>query len=303
MSRQLRIPSFFRLPLLSLSLALACSQAQAAELTLSYFQQTVLFTAGVILKPLYMLLCLALILWLWKSRGPLRMLFWALICFEAGEAFCAVDYFIQPTGHWHPVDLLHGAGMVAMGALSSWAIFHILDEHVIGLRNPDQTCALRRFCTVCGRHSNRTCGVQRLFTGFTFMLALLSLMPLCIPLDPVTSSGRIFGTWVDFSSAPGNLFIEHRLYAGAGAASFLVSFCLLLGGQRAIQKAEPFFFLGLGLSGFAAFRFLLHHAFHDFPVWIDFWEELTELMAMAGIALGLWVFRKTLLAPERSRHA
>lgn len=274
---------------------LDASLLDAPQRPLSPSLQFVSFLSGCIIKPAYMLLCLVLIAWLWKATTkPLRMIFWGLVSFEVGEIFCALDYYLGQGEFWRPLDLVHGAGMVGMGILVPWAAFKILDERVFHYTDPVQPCALHRFCGACGKRQGNPCGMHRLFLAALPAFAFMSLMPLSMPLRPMHSISSVFGTPVPFGSPLVNQAIEFWGYGLAGALAFFIAFGILCKGSRAIRYAEPFYFLGLGLAGFAIFRFLLHGAFAQALVWSDFWEEATELIALVGLAYGLWIFRKNL---------
>lgn len=270
----------------------------------SRVEQTVAFASAFVLKPAYMLLCLVLILVLAQSTStPMRMLFWGLVSFEAGELFCALNYYFHPRGGWlHPLDLVHGAGMAGMGVLVSRALFRLADERVLHYGDPAQTCAVQRFCGRCWKRQEAPCGLHRLFLVTLPALAVLSLIPLSVPVRPLHFVTSIFGTWADYGEPLLNMLVEQQGYALFGAACFLWALARLRGGPGSTRRAELPFFLGLGFASFALFRFLLRNAFHDAPHWADFWEEMTEFVAIAGLGLFLLFFRGPLgpLGPAKA---
>ena len=50
-----------------------------------------------------------------------------------------------------------------------------------------------------------------------------------------------------------------------------------------------------GAAGFSFFRFILFHGYQENLVWMEFWEEITEFIFVAGTAFILWQFRRFLL--------
>jgi hypothetical protein len=107
----------------------------------------------------------------------------------------------------------------------------------------------------------------------------------------------VFGTaTIGASTVPIQLF-EARLYPVMAAVLFLWALFRLQGGIDGIRKAEASFFAGLGLMSFALFRFFLTLGFGRAWTWANFWEELTEMIATATVAIFLFIFRKQLGLP------
>jgi len=61
-----------------------------------------------------------------------------------------------------------------------------------------------------------------------------------------------------------------------------------------LHPSKIFFAGALGACGFSLFRFLVFQGYRDNLVWMDFWEETTELLYIAGIVAILWYFRRSL---------
>lgn len=260
--------------------------------------QTVALVSGVVIKPLYMTLCLGLIVVLWRCDGHLRTLRRGLVAFLTGEVFCALSFYLDAPGVIEPLDLVHGAGMVAMGALAPWALLRLVDDRVLHYGEPDQTCAVQRFCGGCWKRQHAPCGLHRLFLATLPALAVFSLMPLSTPLRPSHYGTRVFGSAVDYGAPLLNALVEWWGYGAVGAACFLAALLMLRGGPRSIRRAELPFFAGVGFGSFAVFRFLLQHAFASALHWADFWEEVTELVAISSIGFLLLFFRAPLFEPR-----
>lgn len=281
--------------------ALARSTADALpDLPLDRGEQLVATSAAVVLKPAYMLLTLALILWLRRGRppeplrGPMRLVLLGLVSFEIGETACAVDFFAHGQGLFYPIDFVHGLGMAGMVALLPWGVFQLVDAKVVRLVDPAAHCSVQKLCGHCWKREPVSCGLHRLFVFLIPALALVALMPLTAPLAPARFSSRVFLGVGESGMPVVNQLVELRVYPLLGAAFMLVALALSGGGPTKVARAEPPFFVGLGFLGFALFRFVVGHGYRWRLPWVDFWEEATELLAIVGVAVGLWLFRTQL---------
>jgi rhodanese-related sulfurtransferase len=270
------------------------------DLALDRGEQLVATAAAVALKPAYMLLTLALIVWLLRGRAPeplrgaMRLVLLALVSFEIGETACAVDFFAHGQGLFYPIDFVHGLGMAGMVALLPWGVFQLVDAKVVRLVDPAAHCAVQKLCGHCWKREPVSCGLHRLFVFLIPALALVALMPLTAPLAPARFSSRVFLGVGESGMPVVNQIVELRVYPLLGAAFMLVALALSGGGPTKVARAEPPFFVGLGFLGFALFRFVVGHGYRWRLPWVDFWEEATELLAIVGVAVGLWLFRTQL---------
>ncbi len=264
-------------------------------LALSIVEQVAAVAAGLVVKPAYMLLALLLALALFRSPLPeLALLRNGLLAFFAGELACATNYLCAScTGE--TLETLHGLGMLGMGALASWGLFRLVDERMIGLTSPGAGCSLRRFCRHCWKQESVPCLAQRVFRLTAPALAIVALIPFGAPLRVLGETGLVFGTPVPYSYSLPQQLLDFRLYPALAAACFgLVSVLLLGRDRRSLERVQPLVFSGCGLLSFALFRFFLFSAFRTRPVWLDFWEELTELFAIVVLAVLAWSYREGL---------
>jgi rhodanese-related sulfurtransferase len=247
--------------------------------------------SGLVVKPIYMLLTLLLIIALWRSESyDLRLLLKAMIAFEIGETFCALNFLTS--GHANDVmEILHGLGMVVMGAYLSWGLFELIDGRVLRFSDPSAGCAFSRFCRRCWKREPVSCGLQRLFLFLAPTLALMSLLPLSAPLRPLEVATPVFGTDVFVHKTMLRQVVEFRVYPLLAALLFLVTTIRLLGGAKGMRAAHGPFFWGIGLFAFSTLRFTLLAAYREMPIWGDWWEELTELGAVGMVLMLLWAFR------------
>ncbi|MFC1609725.1 rhodanese-like domain-containing protein [Myxococcota bacterium] len=269
-------------------------------ITTSSFAQWGVTVAGFGLKPTYMLLSFLLIRWLrQKTDRGLVLLRWGLAAFLAGEIACALNYYGD--GSSDLFQLLHGAGMVGMSALLPWGIYVLLDERILLFSRTDRRCLLQGFCGQCWKQRDVSCGLQRIFLFACGMCALLALMPVTQPLQPVDVVIPVLGTDAPWVRTWLLELIELRAYPLIAVVAFLMATWFALRGRKALRRAETFFFWGLGLGGFASFRFFLGRAYHEARAWSDIWEEATEFVTIVGVAVALIVFRQQLKLFWRSK--
>ena len=69
-----------------------------------------------------------------------------------------------------------------------------------------------------------------------------------------------------------------------------------------VASAKVWFSAGLGFLSFSIFRLLVYAPFREELVWFEFWEEATELLGVAAVAVVLWVFRKGLWPATPTRN-
>jgi phage shock protein E len=281
----------------------------------SRLQQIVAFVSGAMIKPTYMLLSIVILVGIArlkkkaaKADGPQRstgmdILGHGVRWFLVGETFCAINYYFHPTGIVFPIDVLHGAGMVAMSALIPWGLFRLLDERLFHYSDPGQHCMAQRFCGRCWKQEGVRCGPHDVMLVVAAGLAIVALMPWSSDLRPTYVVINILGTPVDYGQPIVNHLVELRLYPVIGVVMLLAALLFLNGGPRSIARAEPLFFVGFGFMSYPMLRHLLINAFREALYWSDFWEELTELFMILVVGLTLIVFRHQLAGQTRPRAA
>lgn len=257
----------------------------------SRFAQWMLVAAAFVVKPAYMLLALALAFVLRGTLAPnLRLVRDSLLVFFAGEALCALNYFAAAGGS-DALELGHDLGMVAANALLPYALFDLADRRVLHLTAPASPCLAVRFCGRCFKREPAPCGPHRLFLTAVPILALVSLIPLCLPLQAGEVRVAVLGTEVAYAQSLLLELVQFRLFPLLAAAGYLLALAMLALGARWTRKAALPFFAALGMSSFALMRFALTRAFSSSPLWADVWEELTELAAIGAVGALLWIFR------------
>ena len=77
--------------------------------------------------------------------------------------------------------------------------------------------------------------------------------------------------------------------------STVVFLMLLLDERGALFTPKIILAASIGFIGFSFFRLILFSPYPNNLGWFFFWEELTELIFIVGVAYVLWIFRKGLL--------
>lgn len=255
---------------------------QAAALSMFWF-----------IKPFYVLLSLILI---WRLRRvasvDLKALYWALVFFFLGESFCYVDLFAYRGGSFL-FEYLHSYGMVLSFAFVSFAIFEGIDRRIVRYSDATHACTALSLCHICPKFAPAApCGLKRLFLFLTLACILLSFIPLTSSLQSRSYNTHILWLLVNFSDPVILQIFEIRFCPVAAIALFSLTFSILwLKKKDAVSSAKISFCAALGYLGFSYFRLFLTAPYRDNIIWYDFWEEMTELIYICGVAFALWLFR------------
>ena len=264
----------------------------------SMLQWLLTFTAfGV--KPTYMLLSLAWIVWLWRARASdLVALRWGLIFFLAGEIACAVNY-LAFGGLSAMTDYLHSFGMAVGFSFLTYALLDGTDLRLVKYSPVKDRCAALSLCRACIKYADVPCGLRRLFSFLIPALVLISLMLPCAALKPLSIQTTVLGSTQEFLTPRWSQLFEGHYCAWSSVALLLASWASL-----SFKKVEPvrtakiFFAAAMGPLGFGLMRVFLRTAFAENLVWANIWEELTELIFVAGVGMVLWTFRSSLFRDE-----
>ncbi len=263
------------------------------QLEISPIAQLMTVISGFVIKPVYMILSLVLILFIRKNKTrPVSLIRWSLISFFVGESFCALNYLLAGSES-EIFELLHGAGMVGFSIFLPWGAFVLIDEYILHFSVESTPCTMAKLCGSCWKYSSAPCKLKQLFWFAAPTLAIISLMPLFMPLKPFHYILNIYSTPGHFYFSFLVLGIELRLYPILAAVLMLISLFFLGGDNTSLKKSQLPFFIGTGFMSFCLLRFVLIYAYYGSPHWFSFWEELTELMIIAGLCLFFFIFRKT----------
>jgi hypothetical protein len=277
-------------------LAQSNSTALLADVrSLSVWKQWLAVATGFVIKPTHMVLCLALIVWLWPQRSPdLVALRWGLIIFWLGEASCAENYLFCK-GRSELWEYLHNYGMSIGFAFAAYALLEGLDRRIIKYSPAKERCAALSLCRACIKYADVPCGLRRLFHLLIPASILVAIIPLCVRPEVISYDVTVLGTLTNYSHLlPAQLY--ETWYCSALAVVLLTVSWLVLCFKRddPVALSKIFFAGAMGSLGFGLFRLFLYSVYRDELLWAALWEEVTELLFVASVGFVLWVFRDSL---------
>ena len=256
-------------------------------------EQLVAVLAGYGVKTIYMMLAFALsavLLWRQKARD-LAALGWGMVAFFAGEAICWINFpiFNEESAF---LEYLHSYGMVVAVAFIVFALIEGLDHRVIGFSDTNAKCALLNLCRGCIKYKPVSCGLNRTFKMGIIALIAIAVMPLNAEPLAIAYTTRVLNVPVIYTHPVILQMYEIRIIPALAILFFALSFAILrFGAPRHLIFSKIFFAAGMGHLVFGFLRLMLVAFYRDNHVWFEFWEETTELILVAGIAIVLWVFR------------
>lgn len=264
-------------------------------------EQWAVVLTGYGVKPFYSVLSLVLVVILWRQKAAdLAALRWALVAFFIGENFCAANYVIF-NDRSYLCEYLHSLGMVLCFGLTTFALLEGVDHRLIEFSEPEAKCAALALCRRCIKYTDAPCGLKRTFLVTIPALMVVCAMPLCADFITTSYNSRVFGTFYNFAHPVVYQIYEIRYCPAVALVLFGASLAVLT-----MKKNEPvlwsklFLAAGAGALGFSFFRLAFAQFYRDNLAWFTFWEEITELIFVAGAGLVLWIFRHGfLVAPGK----
>jgi hypothetical protein len=260
-------------------------------------EQWVAVLIGFVIKPFYMFLALGLAVFLWRSRWPeLVALRWGLLFFFIGETFCAVNYLAFQDDSYLS-EYLHSFGMALCFGFTTWATLEGIDHWLIRYSDPEARCAALPLCRACLKYAAAPCGMKRVFYVLVPAHIVLAFMPLTAAPSAVSYNARILGTFYNYSHPVIHQLYEIRFLPVMAIGFFVASLlALLLKKHEAVSWSKFLFAAGMGPLGFSLLRLFIYAPYSETQVWYNFWEEITELLFVVGVAAILWIFRRGLFA-------
>jgi len=263
----------------------------------TFIEQLALVVSSFVFKPVYMLVAMALAIFIWRKKvkaSDLRILGAGLALFSLGEIACFINYNFF-NGRSLVFDYLHSWGMVLSFGFTTFALFEALDTRLIHFSQAQERCAFLPLCRQCYKTGGAACRLFRVFLYLSAAGAALTLMPLTAHPIPVSYNTRIFGTFVNFANTIPFQQFEILYCPLAAALLFLAAGLVLLFHQRRPSVPAKVLFAGAsGYLGFSFFRLFLFAPYRDNVVWQFFWEEATEIIFISGVVVVFWLFRKGL---------
>lgn len=258
-------------------------------------EQWLAVLTGYGIKPLYTLLSFILVIILWKKNKIELIAFkYAMIFFFIGENFCAANYlFFHHESYLF--EYLHSLGMVLCLGFSVYALLEGLDKYVVHYFDPQKKCVFLGLCNQCIKYEKVSCALKRSYIFLCFSASAIALMPLFAKLKMISYNTEIWGTFYNYSHPVIYQLFEVRYCPIIAGVAFASAALTLLIKTDPFPLAKMIFAGACGAMGFSFFRFVLFHGFQDNLVWMEFWEEITEFIFIAGVSLLLWLFRHSLL--------
>jgi len=259
-------------------------------------EQWLAVLTGYGIKPLYTILSFLIVVLLWNKKDTeLKALKYSMIFFFVGENFCAANYLIF-NHESYLFEYLHSLGMVISFGFFVYALFEGMDKYVFHYSDTQKKCALLGVCDQCIKYEEVSCALQKSFIFISFAACIVSLMPLFAELKMVSYNTIIWGTPYNYSHPVVYQLFEIRYLPIVGSMAFgFTALLLVFKKTDPIPLAKVIFSAALGAAGFSFFRFVLFHGYQDNLVWMEFWEEITEFVFIAGLIFVLWQFRRSLL--------
>ena len=263
------------------------------------FEQWVVVITAFGVKPTYMVLSLIWIIWLWRRHArDLVALRWGLVFFLAGETACALNY-VAFGGNSPVTDYLHSYGMAVGFSFITYAILEGMDFRLIKYSSAKDRCAALSLCRSCIKYAEVPCGLRRFFSFLIPALVLIALMLPCAAIKPVAHRINILNSAQDFPAPLWAQVFEGRFCSWVAVGLLLISWGVLsFKRSEPVAAAKIFFAAAMGPLGFGLMRLFLRTAYREDLAWANIWEELTELLFVAGVGLVLWLFRGALFKEQ-----
>ena len=262
---------------------------------MSIAQQCIAVATGFGVKPAHMVLCVLVILWLWRQRAPdLVALRWGLLIFWLGEVACAINFVVadETSEFW---EYLHNYGNSVGFSFTTFAVLEGLDRRVIKYSAPKDRCAAIGLCRACIKYADVPCGLRRIFSLIIPATIVIAFMLLCAPIHFVSYNTGIFGSITTYSHLVGSQLYELRYCSLLPIALLVASWLVLLCRRRdPVTPAKILFAAATGPLAFGFVRLFVFSIYNDELVWANFWEEATEFLYVFSAAAVLWIFRDSL---------
>ncbi len=265
-----------------------------AKLEFSLFEQALISFAAFGIKPLYELLSLALIIFLFKSKKTDAVaLKWSMIAFFLGENACAVNFlFFEEQSKL--MEYYHIYGMLVCFGLASYAFMVMLDTRVIGFTDKKEKCILLANCRQCYKYQPVSCNLRLMFLYLIPAAAIIAAIPLSGDLGSYFYTGNIFGSDVLFGHHLYQQIIEYRFCPLLSIVFLAISFFYLIKyREKGLPVAKIYFAAALGPLFFGLMRFIMFEAYESNPLWAEAWEEITEFIFIGFVLWMVWWWRGT----------
>lgn len=232
-------------------------------------EQLALIASLVNIKPIYMFLCVAILLTVWdKTSSSARALLWGFSALLLGELICGATFFAFRR-ELILSEHIHSFGMMLEFSCIVFVLLDFLDR----------------------RATQTQTGISPTVGFIAAMGILASFLPLAVSPSPSGYHADIFGFPYVYARFEFNQWVESR--ALPIASIFFFSLTLLSTTRTKLSNAAKIFLsAGIGLLTFSILRLSLGAMFAERLVWFELWEEMTQLIIISTIAFLLWQFKR-----------
>jgi hypothetical protein len=218
-----------------------------------------------------------------------------MIFFFVGENACSLNVLVWKETSYL-LEYAHSVGMAICLGFVAYALLEGLDRRIFGVSGPCQRCAAMNLCGTCIKQAKVPCGLRRMFTMLIPLCIVVACMLPTADWHDTAYNTTVFGQFYHYGHLRVFQLFENWVCALAAVLCFSVALLLLqFPGSGALHRAKIMFSAGIGPLGFGLLRVLMGGVYSQGLVWYGFWEEMTELLLLAGICFTLWTFRARLL--------
>ena len=220
------------------------------------------------IKPLYMLLCVAILLVLWdRDAPPARFLFWGLTALVLGELICGMT-FAAFRRELIISEHIHSYGMMLEFSFIARALIDLLDRGIV----------------------KDAKGSRPIFTFAALTGMIASFLPWSVTTIPGGYQADLYGFNYIYARFEFNQWVEASFLPTASLVFFALSFFITIKSKQAgsLPFAKIFLSAGGGLLAFSILRLTLGALFAERLMWFEFWEEMAQLTVISTIAFLLW---------------
>jgi hypothetical protein len=279
----------------------------AGQQVLCIGKQSALVVAVYGFKPLYMLIALGVLVFSWREPGiAWQALNASIISFWMGEFFCWLNILFFNDGALI-FEYLHSLLMVFCLGFLFFSLVQVSDKDFLHFSDPHARCAFVGICKNCSKNQpafRRSCVLYRLFKWMIPMAALVALIPLMAQPNNYSFIVNVFGYSRTLNHLMPIQWFELHFSPLASLVLVIVSWAALIWpsnqpgmDHNGLMLSKVFLSASIGFLSFSMMRLIFASFYRQLLVWFVFWEELTELMLIAGILIVVLLIRS-----ERVNH-
>ncbi|MCC7119109.1 MAG: hypothetical protein IT310_11330 [Anaerolineales bacterium] len=234
--------------------------------TLNAPEQLALTASLLTIKPIYLLLSVAILLTLWdKTALPARVLLWGFSALISGELICGAIF--SALGRELIIsEHVHSYGMMLEFASIAFALIYLIERRVAQTQ------------------------IRPIFAFLALMGILASFLPLAVTPAPGGYHTDLYSVPYLYARFEFNQWVESRALPVATLCFFALALFAFLRSKPAF--ANICLAVGTGWLAFSFLRLSLGALFAERLVWFEFWEETTQFILISTISFLLWQVKR-----------